>query len=166
MALHEFIDQARVLQALVAAHGLDLARLAEGQSPTALFITCSDSRVVPTWITGNTPGDLMEMRTYGGVIPRYDPEALAGEVLTIEHAVDIVGVRDVIVCGHTHCDVGGGTPSAVQARVLADLAVLSGYPCIAPRLAEGAVRLHGWFYDVETGATLAHDPDAGAFLPI
>lgn len=67
-------------------------------------------------------------------------------------------MRDIIVCGHTHCDVGGDTPSAVQARVLADLAVLSDYPCIAPRLAEETVCLHGWIYDVETGATLAHNP--------
>jgi carbonic anhydrase len=77
-------------------------RLAHGQRPETLFITCSDSRVNPNLITQTGPGDLFIMRNAGNIIPPYGA-GLGGEAATIEYAVSVLGVTDVIVCGHSHC---------------------------------------------------------------
>jgi len=77
-------------------------RLAHGQSPDALFITCSDSRINPNLITQTEPGDLFILRNAGNIIPPYGA-ANGGEGATIEYAVAVLGVRDIIVCGHSHC---------------------------------------------------------------
>jgi carbonic anhydrase len=78
------------------------ARLAEGQSPEALFITCSDSRINPNLITQTRPGDLFILRNAGNIVPPYGA-ANGGEGATIEYAVAALGVKDIIVCGHSHC---------------------------------------------------------------
>ncbi|MEV4431595.1 carbonic anhydrase [Streptomyces sp. NPDC049555] len=82
--------------------------LEAGQSPEVLFITCSDSRVVPALITGARPGELFELRTAGNVVPPYPTSGgSTGEAATIEYAVSVLGVRDVVVCGHSHCGAVG-----------------------------------------------------------
>ena len=76
-------------------------RLVEGQEPEALFITCSDSRIVPNLITQTLPGDLFILRNAGNIVP---PAGIpSGEAGTIEYAVEALAVSDIIVCGHTHC---------------------------------------------------------------
>ncbi|MFE9771797.1 carbonic anhydrase [Streptomyces sp. NPDC005931] len=85
----------------------EFARLAEGQSPDVLFITCSDSRVVPTLITGARPGELFELRTAGNIVPPHDPGRPSAEAATVEYAVEVLGVRDIVVCGHSHCGAIG-----------------------------------------------------------
>jgi carbonic anhydrase len=77
-------------------------KLAErGQHPEALFITCSDSRVVPNLITSTEPGDLFLVRNIGNVVPHVTVPG--GTAAAIEYAVEVLGVPHVIVCGHTHC---------------------------------------------------------------
>jgi carbonic anhydrase len=74
----------------------------EGQSPEVLFIACSDSRVVPELLTDADPGDLYVIRNMGNLIPPYG----VGEVgvgAGLEYALRRVGVRSVILCGHTDC---------------------------------------------------------------
>ncbi|MET9800323.1 carbonic anhydrase [Streptomyces sp. NPDC006368] len=85
----------------------EFARLAEGQSPDVLFITCSDSRVVPALITGARPGELFELRTAGNIVPPYASAHPTSEAATIEYAVEVLGVRDIVVCGHSHCGAVG-----------------------------------------------------------
>lgn len=77
-------------------------RLAGGQTPDALFITCSDSRINPNLITQTEPGDLFILRNAGNMIPPYGA-AVSGEAATVEFAVAGLGVKDIIVCGHSHC---------------------------------------------------------------
>ncbi|MEU1229420.1 carbonic anhydrase [Streptomyces sp. NPDC005828] len=76
--------------------------LAAGQSPSALFITCSDSRVVPSLMTQTGPGDLFMLRNAGNLVPPYGPTPGA-EAAAIEYAVESLKVKDIIVCGHTRC---------------------------------------------------------------
>ncbi|AWE54339.1 MULTISPECIES: carbonic anhydrase [Streptomyces] len=85
----------------------EFAKLAEGQSPQVLFITCSDSRVVPALITGARPGELFELRTAGNIVPPYASQHPTSEAATIEYAVEVLGVRDIVVCGHSHCGAVG-----------------------------------------------------------
>jgi carbonic anhydrase len=98
-AMQSLIDNARAFP----ERATDLRRFGDGQQPQALFITCSDSRVVPSLITGVGPGELFELRTAGNIVPVYDPRSAFGETATIEYAVEVLAVRDVIVCGHSHC---------------------------------------------------------------
>ena len=76
----------------------------EGQNPKALFIGCSDSRVMPAMITGSKPGDLFIVRNIGNFVAPYNPDAdYHATASAIEYAVSILEVSDIIVCGHSHC---------------------------------------------------------------
>jgi len=77
-------------------------RLAQGQEPQTLFITCSDSRIDPNLITHTVPGDLFVLRNAGNLVPAFGATS-GGEVATIEFAVAGLGVCDIVVCGHSHC---------------------------------------------------------------
>jgi len=77
-------------------------RLAGGQRPLALFITCSDSRIDPNLLTNTEPGELFVLRNCGNIVPPYG-SVRGGEAATIEFAVKFLKVADVIVCGHSHC---------------------------------------------------------------
>ncbi|MEW4455981.1 carbonic anhydrase [Bremerella sp. JC817] len=89
--------------------------LATGQSPDALFITCSDSRVVPELLTGSDPGELFVIRNAGNIVGTKD-EADLGVAATIEYAVKVLKVPQIIVCGHARCGAMQGllNPSAVE----------------------------------------------------
>ena len=91
-------------------------RLALGQLPEALFITCADSRIDPCLLTQTKPGELFICRVIGNVVPPY-PDALGGVSATIEYAVGVLCVPEVIVCGHTDCGVmrGALNPEALEA---------------------------------------------------
>lgn len=77
-------------------------RLAQGQSPETLFITCSDSRINPNLLTQTEPGELFILRNAGNIVPPYGA-ANGGEGATIEYAVAALNVKDIIICGHSHC---------------------------------------------------------------
>jgi carbonic anhydrase len=77
-------------------------RLAKGQSPETLFIGCSDSRVDPNMLTSTEPGDLFVLRNAGNVVPPYGAST-GGEAAAVEYAVQVIGVKQILVCGHTHC---------------------------------------------------------------
>jgi carbonic anhydrase len=91
-------------------------KLALGQRPEALFITCADSRIDPCLLTQTKPGELFICRVIGNVVPPY-PEGLGGVSATIEYAVGVLRVPEVIVCGHTDCGVmrGALNPEALDA---------------------------------------------------
>ncbi len=79
-------------------------KLAKGQNPDALFITCSDSRVDPCLVTQSKPGELFIVRNVGNIIPPYDAIKDKNSVAAaIEFAVLALKVKDIIVCGHSKC---------------------------------------------------------------
>ena len=81
---------------------LDLVE--KGQSPRALFIGCSDSRVIPDLIVQSKPGDLFVIRNVGNFVPPYKPdEDFHSTASGIEYAVSVLNVEEIILCGHTHC---------------------------------------------------------------
>jgi carbonic anhydrase len=193
--MQPLIDHARSYGKQSAERPEEFARLALGQSPQALFITCSDSRVVPALLTGARPGELFELRTAGNIVPPYVSAQPTSEAATIEYAVEVLGVTDIVVCGHSHCGAVGAlvrgddltavpavrdwlthaTPrpegtvedpsvaAAVQSHLLTQLLRLRSYPCVDKRLADGRLRVHGWFYEVHTGSVLAHEVHSDTF---
>ncbi|EGX56484.1 carbonic anhydrase [Streptomyces zinciresistens K42] len=118
----------------------EFAALAQGQSPQVLFITCSDSRVVPALITGARPGQLFELRTAGNIVPPYASQHPTSEAATIEYAVEVLGVSDIVVCGHSHC-------GAVGALVRGD--DLDAVPAVRDWLAQADPRPRGTAEDPE-----------------
>ena len=95
-------------------------KLALGQRPEALFITCADSRIDPCMLTQTKPGDLFISRVIGNIVPPY-PDAIGGVSATIEYAVGVLGVADVIVCGHTDCGVMKGVLNPEALKPLANV---------------------------------------------
>ena len=77
-------------------------KLALGQQPSALFITCADSRIDPSLITQTEPGELFICRNAGNIIPPHG--GMTGAMTaSIEYAVAALNVPHIIVCGHSHC---------------------------------------------------------------
>lgn len=94
--IHKFQNEVYTGQA-------DLFRkLEKGQNPQVLFITCSDSRINPNLITQTEPGDLFIIRNAGNIVPAFGDHN-SGEIATIEFAIDGLGIKDIVVCGHSHC---------------------------------------------------------------
>lgn len=196
--LHQFQSE------IFRSHKELFERLAQGQNPEALFITCSDSRINPNLLTQTSPGDLFILRNAGNIIPPYGA-ANGGEGATIEFAVRGLRVKDIIVCGHSLCGAMKGLISpegleempavaawlkhaeatrrilkdtytglnddqtlnvAIQLNVLVQLESLRTHPCVASRLAQGELTLHGWIYKIETGQVFSYRPEEGQFLEL
>lgn len=90
--------------------------LSKGQDPDVFFISCSDSRVDPNLITQSKPGELFVLRNAGNIIPPYRAQAEGGEAATLEYAIAVLKVKDIIICGHSDCGAVKGllNPKAVE----------------------------------------------------
>lgn len=98
-----------------------MERLAvEGQRPQIALVTCSDSRVLPEMFTQAAPGDIFLVRNAGNIVPAHGGDS-PGEAASLEFAVEVLGVRDVVVCGHTHC---GAIDAILHPEQLAGLPTL------------------------------------------
>ncbi len=101
--MRKIIKGVRTFQREVYPHLTKLFhRLAQGQHPRAMFITCSDARVNPYLITQSEPGELFVMRNPGNLVPPPGSRC-EGVDATIQYAVSILKVKHVIVCGHSDC---------------------------------------------------------------
>jgi carbonic anhydrase len=92
--------------------------LAEMQAPEFLFITCSDSRIVPDMILSTGPGDLFISRSIGNVVPVESGDNVDGVTATIEYSVEVLKVKSIIVCGHSDC---GALKAALDRKSLVNL---------------------------------------------
>lgn len=75
----------------------------EGQSPHTLFISCCDSRFVATLITNSAPGELFMVKNIGAIVPPSHLQGPSSTAAAVEFAVEVLGVDDIVVCGHTQC---------------------------------------------------------------
>jgi len=99
-----------------------LSKLANKQEPETLFLTCGDARIVPNVITSSGPGDLFTMRNIGNLVPDHATCADGADAsigASLEFAVDVLKVREIVVCGHSSCGAMkallGGAPDDAPA---------------------------------------------------
>ena len=89
-----------------------LRALADGQMPTALYLGCADSRVVPDVFLDAGPGELFVVRQIAAIVPPPEHAAARPLAAALEYALEHLEVRHVIVCGHDRC----GGLSAIDRR--------------------------------------------------
>lgn len=182
--------------------------MAQRQSPQVMVIACCDSRVDPAIITGAEPGDLFTVRNVANLVPPYErDEAHHGTSAALEFAVTNLGVRHIVVMGHSGCGgiralVEDDAPAApgndfistwmaiahsarerasaataddtVEARAAlcehealkSSLANLMTFPWIERRVADGALSLHAWHYDISRSAIARYDDEVDRFVPL
>ncbi len=114
------------------------ASLADQQDPMALFITCSDSRVVPNLITQTKPGELFLCRDVGNIVPAHG-SVYGGVSATIEYAVSVLKVEHIVVCGHFDC---GAMRCLLQPDALKDLPSVAGWLAHAEAARRTVVEAH------------------------
>jgi carbonic anhydrase len=177
----------------------------EGQKPHTLFITCADSRVVAELITQSKPGDLFVIKNIGNIVPPAEEDTGYNSTgAGIEFAVEVLGVTDIVVCGHSQCGAIAALmhpqlPSgdlkhlqkwitlaqpvretiernyrhltteaeciraAEEENVLFSIDQLHAYPAVARKLQEGSLRLHAWFFKIDTAELFGYDPEHRQF---
>lgn len=95
--------------------------LAQGQRPHTLLITCSDSRIDPNLVTQTQPGELFVLRNAGNIVPPFGASR-GGEEAAIEFAVEGLGVRNIVICGHSQCGAMAALMEPDKVRTM---------PCVA-----------------------------------
>lgn len=178
-----------------------------GQKPEILFIGCSDSRITPDLMLNTHPGDMFILRNVGNFIApfKYD-EDFHGSAAAIEFAVSVLNVKEIIVCGHSHCGACKAlyeeVPSSdemihvktwlklgeqAKERTLRNhkftteeekyraternsirhqLDNLMTYPEVKKRVENKSLKIHGWYYDIETGNIDYYKKDEDIFRPL
>jgi carbonic anhydrase len=122
--VREIIDGVLKFQNGAYPQRLELfSRLATAQNPKALFVSCSDSRVIPELLTQSEPGDLFVIRNAGNIVPSYGPES-GGVSATVEYAVAVLGVTDIVILGHSDC---GAMTAIASAKPLDELPAVAGW---------------------------------------
>lgn len=179
-------------------------RLSTGQSPEALFITCSDSRIETAMITQTDPGELFICRNAGNIVPPHTNQT-GGMTASIEFAIGALQIPHIVVCGHTECGAMKGAmnragltnlphvrewlgyaqgavdivetlgvgldPEAkmqmlLEQNVILQLQHLKTHPTVAVALAQKAVKLHGWVYDIKSGGVRAYDEATESWVSV
>ncbi|MDH4944237.1 carbonic anhydrase [Sulfurimonas sp. C5] len=104
MNLKQYAEGNKLFRTYFKKNKESLLELVKGQKPKALFIGCSDSRVIPDLMLQTNPGDLFVIRNVGNFVPPYKPDDdFHATASGIEYAVSVLQVQEIIICGHTHC---------------------------------------------------------------
>ncbi|MCY0095965.1 carbonic anhydrase [Hoeflea ulvae] len=114
LALQRLIDgNARYVAntAINTDHSASRSARSLGQQPFAAVVACSDSRVVPELIFDQGPGDLFVVRVAGNFI---NEDGLA----SLEYSAAILGIKTIVVLGHTSCGAVGATITSIQDNIL------------------------------------------------
>ncbi len=101
--------------------------LSFGQTPEALFITCSDSRIETAMFTQSEPGELFVCRNAGNIVPPHTNQT-GGMTASIEFAVAVLQVPHIVICGHAGC---GAMEAARRPEKIAKLGHVREWLCFA-----------------------------------
>ena len=178
-----------------------------GQRPEIMFIGCSDSRVTPDHMLNTEPGDMFILRNVGNFVPPYKlDEDFHGSAAAIEFAVSVLKVKDIIVCGHSHCGAckalyqdipddesivhiktwlklgekakertlknhkfsteEGKYRATERNSIRHQLDNLMTYPEVKRKLEAKELKIHGWYYDIESGEIVYYKKEDDKFYPL
>lgn len=178
--------------------------LSQGQAPDVLFVTCSDSRIDPHLFTHAELGDLFVLRNAGNIIAPISTTP-SGEAATIEFALNMLNIKDIIICGHSDCgamkgllapELGKTLPQVnawldharpalnrlekiaetiqpkqpinlrelTQENILLQIEHLKTHPTVKKKMTEGNLRIHGWYYEFETGEVYLYNELENKFI--
>jgi carbonic anhydrase len=113
--------------------------LSAQQRPEILLLACSDSRVVPNLFMQARPGDLFVCRNAGNIAPAHG-EFSGGVSATIEYAVRVLGVKHIVVCGHSDC---GAMKALLHRENVAHLPAVTSWLRYAERAVDVVEHLYG-----------------------
>jgi carbonic anhydrase len=159
------------------------AQVREGPPPGTVLVTCTEPCLDRGLLRRVQTGPVAVLRRPGAAVVPYP---WADDAADWRHFLDVLKVRDVVVCGHTRCGclpppraaevrVGGvyhrvrqaaGSCARAQADVLAQVRHLKSYPAVKAAIGRGALRLHAWVYLDETGMVVAHAGPGDGFVPL
>ena len=170
------------------------AELSSGQSPSTAMVACADSRLDPYRLTSARPGDLFLIKNAGNFVPPCTSASVDSTVASLEFAVKALGVEHIVICGHSDCgamkalkagqkieampdvdawigsfspaevSAGADLPAFTKAQIAAQIESAKAHPFIAEGLANGSLTVHGWYYDIASGAVEAFDAKSGNFV--
>ncbi|MBA3662101.1 MAG: bifunctional SulP family inorganic anion transporter/carbonic anhydrase [Gammaproteobacteria bacterium] len=153
--------------------------ISQKQNPHTLFITCSDSRVIPSMITSSDPGELFIIRNIGNFIPPYHAASQYSEAAALDFALTHFNINDIVICGHGNCGAinacmaGEVTGSAslknwialiksqlnfdenktlkeiIRSNAINQVENLKQYPIVKEKLLHQTLTIHVWFYDFD-----------------
>lgn len=124
--------------------------LSDLQKPHTLFITCSDSRVVPTIITNSLPGELFIIQNVANIVPYYrSSNEYVATTSAIEYAVLVLNVEYIVVCGHTDC--GGCKAYYEQSEILSQAPHTKKWLQLMDPVRENVMEIQKYFDDTEVG---------------
>ena len=160
------------------------------QNPHTLFITCSDSRIVPSAMTSSNPGDLFIMRNVGNYIPPYDSAETAchSEFAGFEFSLSTLNITDIVICGHANCGAikacKNYQPDELPLKLsqwigmirsqlkfdgshkLNQIENLQTYPIVQQKLAAGTLKIHGWFFHFDQSMVYEWNSKEKKFKPL
>lgn len=111
------------------------SELAKGQHPEALFITCSDSRIDPNLLVQTEPGELFIIRNAGNMVPPHSNNT-GGVTASIEYAIAVLGVKHIIICGHSSCGAMAGVMDPDSVKTLPHVSEWLSYAKAAYQIVE------------------------------
>lgn len=79
-----------------------MAGMTGNHEPHAMLLSCSDARILPNLIVDSGPGELLNVRNFGNLVPA-GHDSLSVES-ALEYAIGALGVSSIAVCGHSGCE--------------------------------------------------------------
>jgi len=187
---------ARFRQKYVEGDNDTMLRLAHrGQNPDIMVVACSDSRVDPALILQADPGDLFIVRNVANIIPPYEKDDRHhGTSAALEFGICYLNVKHLVILGHAQCggmnarlheeslhqddfisnwvsvidndETERNTDRFAQKALFNSYQNCLSFPWIKSRIDEGKLKVHLWFFDIETGTVLAYDEKQHAFTSL
>ncbi len=146
-------------------------RLAKGQAPHTLVVSCSDSRIVPEVIFSANPGELFVLRNVGNICRLDDPSVACA----IEYAVNHLKVGSIVVLAHSDCGAvkavehkehldsrgliewlgeecfdGCDLECAIKASGIRQFERVAAHPAVKAAVQEGKLEVGLFFFDLAT----------------